>query len=81
LLWQRKRKSIGNRIFVHHGIVSAVQRVEFVSYRVSYIVLRGGWCNIVVLNVCATSEEKSDDSNDIVYEELEHVFFIILLRF
>jgi len=27
--------------FVHHRIVSAVKRVEFVSDRVSYIVLRG----------------------------------------
>jgi hypothetical protein len=27
-LWKRKRKqSIGNRIFVHHGILSAVKRV------------------------------------------------------
>jgi len=30
--------------------VSAVKRVEFVSGRVSYIVLRGRWCDIV-LNV------------------------------
>ena len=29
-----------------------------------YIVLRGWWCNIIVLNVRAASEEKSDDSKD-----------------
>ena len=52
-----------NRIFVHHITVSAVKRVEFVSDRVSYIVLRGRWCNSV-LNVHATSEEKSDDSKE-----------------
>jgi len=40
----------------------------------SYIVLRGSWCNIIVLNVHVTSEEKSDDSKDVSYEELEHVF-------
>ena len=40
------------------------KRVEFVSDRVSYIVLRGRWCNIIFLNVRATSEEKSDDSKD-----------------
>ena len=34
----------------HHRIVSAVKRVEFVSDRMLYIVLRGHWCNIVVLN-------------------------------
>jgi hypothetical protein len=41
----------------------------------SYIVLRGRWCNIIVLNVHAPSEEKSDDSKDSFYEELEQVFY------
>jgi len=36
----------------------------------SYIVLRGRWFNIIVLNVDAPSEEKSDDSKNSVYEEL-----------
>ena len=65
--------------FVHHRIVSAVKSVEFVSDRVSCIVLRGRWCNIIVLNVHAPSEEKSEDSKDSFYEELEQVFFIIFL--
>ena len=52
--------------------MSAVKRVEFVSDRMSYTVLRGRWCNI--LNVHAPSEEKSDDSKDSFYEELEQVF-------
>ena len=60
--------------FVHHRIVSAVKRVEFVGDRVSYIVLRGRWCNMIVLNVHAPSEDKSDDSKDSFYEELEQVF-------
>ena len=42
--------------FVRHRIVSAV-----VSNRMSYIVLRGRWCN---LNVHVPGEEKSDDSKD-----------------
>jgi len=41
---------------------------------VSYIVLRGRWCNVIVLNVHAPSEEKSYDSKDSFYEELEQVF-------
>jgi len=49
--------------FVHHRIVSAVKRVEFVRDGLSYIVLRGRWCN-VILNEHAPSEEKSDDSTD-----------------
>jgi len=49
-------------------------RVKVVSYRMSYIFLRGHWCNIV-LNVYAPSEEKSDDSKDSFYEELKQVFY------
>ena len=60
--------------FVHRRIPSAVKRVEFVSDRMSYIVLRDRWNNIIVLNVHAPSEEKSDESKDSFYEELERVF-------
>jgi len=31
------------------------------SRKLYCIVMRGGWCNIIVLNVHAPSEEKSDD--------------------
>jgi len=37
-------------------------------------VLRGRWPNVIVVNVHATSEEKSDESKDSFYEELEQVF-------
>jgi len=40
----------------------------------SYIVLRGRWCSIIVLNVHAPSDEKSDDSKHSFYEEFEQVF-------
>jgi hypothetical protein len=30
--------------FVYKRIISAVKRVEFVSDRMSYIILRGRWC-------------------------------------
>jgi hypothetical protein len=49
-------------LFVHHRIISAVKRAEFVSDRMTYIVLRGCWFNYIVLNMEAPSEEKSDDS-------------------
>jgi len=38
-----------------------------------YVKLRGRWFNIV-LNVQALTEEKSDDSKNKFYEELEQVF-------
>jgi len=65
---------LGTGFFVHRKIVSAVKRVEFVSDRLSYIVLRGCWCNIIVVNVHILSEKKSDESKDSFNEELEQVF-------
>jgi len=55
--------------------VSVLKTVEFVSDRMSYIVIRGCWYNISVLKTHAPSEEKSDDSKDSFYEELEQVFY------
>jgi hypothetical protein len=40
----------------------------------SYIILRGHWCDIIVLNVHAPTEDKMDDK-DRFYEELEQVFY------
>ena len=65
---------MGMGFFVHRRIVSAVKRVEFVSDRLSHIVLRGCWRNIIVVNVHAPSEEKSDEAKDSFYKELEQVF-------
>jgi hypothetical protein len=49
---------------VHKRIISAVKRVEFVSDRMSYIILRFRWCHIIVLNVHAPTEDKTDDVKD-----------------
>jgi exonuclease III len=35
---------------------------------------RDPWCNIIVLNVHAPTEDKMDDIKDMFYEELEQVF-------
>jgi exonuclease III len=60
--------------FVHKRIISAVKRIEFVSDRMLHIILRGCWCNIIVLNVHSPTEDDADDMKKSFYKELEHVF-------
>jgi hypothetical protein len=47
--------------FSSKRIISAVKRAEFVSDRMSYIILRGRWYDIIVLNVHARTEDKNND--------------------
>jgi hypothetical protein len=67
---------VGTGFIVHKRIISAVKRLEFVIDRTSYIILRGVWCDIIVLKVQVPIEDKTDDIKDRFYEELDHVFVI-----
>jgi hypothetical protein len=40
----------------------------------SYVILRGHWCDIIALNVHAPTEDTIDDMEASLYEELERVF-------
>jgi exonuclease III len=59
---------------VHKRIISAVKRVDFVSDRMSYIIIRCRWCHVIALNVHAPTEDKTDDVKDSFCEELERAF-------
>jgi hypothetical protein len=58
---------VGFFLGLHKRITSAVKRVEFVSDRLSYIILRGRWCHIIVLNVHDPIEDKTDHVKDSFY--------------
>jgi hypothetical protein len=60
--------------FVHNRNISTGKRGEFFSGGMSYITLKGHWCDINVRNVHAPNEVKDDDIKDSFYEELEQVF-------
>jgi hypothetical protein len=64
---------LGAGFFLYRRIISAFKRAEFVSDRMSYIILRGRWCHIIVLNVHAPAADKTDCVESF-YEELECVF-------
>ena len=47
--------------YFYTRIEPAVKTVELISDKMSYIVLRGRWCNIIAQNAHAPAEEKNDD--------------------
>jgi hypothetical protein len=49
--------------FSVHKIVSAAKKVEYVSDRMSYIILRGHWRHIIVLNVHPPTKDNINDVN------------------
>jgi hypothetical protein len=46
---------------MHKRIISTVNKAEFVSDRMSYIVLRDRWCHVIVLNVHVPKQNKIPD--------------------
>jgi hypothetical protein len=47
---RNQNHELGTVFSVYKRIVSAAKREQFVSDRMSYTILRGCWCDIIVLN-------------------------------
>jgi hypothetical protein len=64
---------LGTGFFIHKVIISAFKKVEFIDDRMSYITLRGHWCD----NYCsehACTKDKNNDTKYSFYKELGCVF-------
>ena len=61
---ETKISSLEQDFFVHHRTVSTARRVEYVSDRMSYIILRRRRCNIIFVNKHEPSDNQRDDSKE-----------------
>jgi hypothetical protein len=61
---------LGTGVLIHKQILRGQ---NFFNEKMSYIILTGRWF-VIFLNVHAPTEDKSDDTKDSFYEELERVF-------
>jgi exonuclease III len=67
----KENHQLGTGFFVQQRTVSAVKTAEFVSDRMLYTMLRGRWCNTILLNVHAPTEQMPKRQ---FYEEIQQVF-------
>jgi hypothetical protein len=77
--WERdgakknEKHELGLGFFVQNTIISKGKTFELVSDRMLYIILRFRLCDVVVLNVHISREDKIDYVKGSFYEELERV--------
>jgi hypothetical protein len=60
--------------FVLKRFIWLHKMMEFGSDRMSYVILGGRWCDTIVLNVHAPTEDTIDDVKGRFYEKRERVF-------
>jgi hypothetical protein len=56
-----ENQDLKTSFFVQKKIVSAIKWAEVVPDRMLYIISRGHWCHIIILNIHAPTEDKTDD--------------------
>jgi hypothetical protein len=61
-------------LYVRESHQQLIKRVEFLWDRMSNMLMRGCWCDIIFRNVLAPTWDKIDDMKNSSYEELERVF-------
>jgi hypothetical protein len=70
----KENHELGTGFTVRQLIISAFKRVEFVNGRMSCIILRGRWCDVIFLNVHVPREHNIEYVKDGFYQELESLF-------
>jgi hypothetical protein len=75
---EKDNYKLGIGSFVHKRNISAVTRAKFVSDRMSYVILSGRWCDIIVLNVHALKGDKTDDMKGRFCEYLDHGIYQLI---
>jgi hypothetical protein len=75
--FSRKKENENHELGTSHLCIresyQQLRGLRFFSDRMSYIILRGRWCHVTVLEVQAPTEDKID-VKDSFYEELDCVF-------
>jgi hypothetical protein len=74
LSMENEMKIINLELLAHQRILSVVDSIQLVSNMTSHTVLRGHWCDNIVLKTHPSTKDKSDNSKHSSYEELEQVF-------
>jgi len=64
----------GTGFLIKNSILQAVQNIEFVNERLSYVPIPTRWSNTILIKVHAPTDEADGNDTDTFYEELDRLF-------